>query len=495
MQWQKGWTFACVVNLVLHWVSATINAIAIYFMIPSAIASSASLCELTLNQCIATLMNPQERSSDVRSFSAPDFYFVSTRVARAFPDLLESALVLSYRSPTLPSEQSSRWTGHSSFSPSYRTAQTVAFGSISFGLSVFATYFIVFIGSQSIPVQSLILSAINPIIYGAVSLFCLNIIHNPWSGIGLFAGVVLLLAYMFGSRVRPIRFSFENEGNTAPLQHAPQKKRTKRDPGSINALEDNLDSKSGLKIHPIVEVGHHWEENSRLKVLIDESSHQYREDDHSVDQAIAFNVNVNVDVPAEGMADDDWICEISDDEPCAELPPVTVNIHHFPPSQGGAARGDPGGENVTSLKYASPFLTSDMHARMMAYARNFDGLAPMSDSYEAAAYCSPSGSDQDDRSKHAIDIERDHGDDIEDDYGDDVEDDHGDDIEDDYGDDIAGDYGDDIEGDYGDGVDDKSEIDVRGNVHAAGSVESKSSSDFTWDGLIDADAVFNKCGR
>ena len=118
-------------------------------------------------------------------FSASDYLFVSSHVARAFPDLLESALVLSYRSATVSAEQSAKWTGkhHRWLKPS---------SSVLSSLSTLLTSALLVIGAQVKPAQTLIIMSFNPIFIAAIAFLGTTILHSSLLGVPIAIGIVLV---------------------------------------------------------------------------------------------------------------------------------------------------------------------------------------------------------------------------------------------------------------------------------------------------------------
>ena len=68
---------------------------------------TATVVKLTFNDLIGKVCKECETAQ--YEFSAPDYLFVSHHVARAHPELLESMLVLVYRSATVSKEQRIKW--------------------------------------------------------------------------------------------------------------------------------------------------------------------------------------------------------------------------------------------------------------------------------------------------------------------------------------------------------------------------------------------------
>ena len=160
--WQRGWLIGSLVNLLLDIFIKQVNiVVVVYYFIPNMILQRALTAKQIIRKEISNicqLVNSFDRAADQNSqlaaatFSATDYLFVSTRVAKAFPNLLESAIVLSYRSPTVSSSQSREW-GLSS-----TTRDRAAEDSLLAGLRSWITSMLLIFGGLSTSMQVLLIS-------------------------------------------------------------------------------------------------------------------------------------------------------------------------------------------------------------------------------------------------------------------------------------------------------------------------------------------------
>lgn len=98
--WQKGWIISSAVNFALDvMVIKTGVVIMEGFVIPNLIFEKVQSVKLVLIDIVNKICGGDIGRSV--EFSAPEFLFVSSRVAKEFPTLVESLIVLSYSSPTL----------------------------------------------------------------------------------------------------------------------------------------------------------------------------------------------------------------------------------------------------------------------------------------------------------------------------------------------------------------------------------------------------------
>jgi len=252
--WQRNWVITCAVYIVIDILIRNVNIVfVIYYYIPELIARQTRLMKVKLNRSIHNLVvarfnrgrtalsmqakrasNPahstgepdSERSEPLApEFSVTDYMFVSAHVARAYPHLLESCIVNSYRSLMVSDAQAGKWAEPSSIIATVQHQQHQqqqagggrwnwsALRSINVCdeltkhipailMSMFIT-----LGCQNITVQTLIVLTIDPILVGIMAFFGSVIFHNSMFGVFLLAGVVFLLVILFArwlARDKPI---------------------------------------------------------------------------------------------------------------------------------------------------------------------------------------------------------------------------------------------------------------------------------------------------
>jgi hypothetical protein len=118
--WQQSWMVTAVANVVIEIVFNQFTEVAmIHYFLPSLLLAQVVLLRLSLYYVVETLFNSKKSttstsatasasSSEEYQFSGTDFLFVSARLAQLFPDLEESAMILSYRT-CLPGVVSKKW--------------------------------------------------------------------------------------------------------------------------------------------------------------------------------------------------------------------------------------------------------------------------------------------------------------------------------------------------------------------------------------------------
>jgi hypothetical protein len=120
--WQHSYLIASIVQFVAEMIMfATIECLYLQCVIPHLVSTEIFKAQGLLRGIARSIANKashtritayqQRKSEDTEShdsLNAPEFFFVSTQVARSFPNMLESLIIFSYRS-ILPGEISHRW--------------------------------------------------------------------------------------------------------------------------------------------------------------------------------------------------------------------------------------------------------------------------------------------------------------------------------------------------------------------------------------------------
>ena len=194
-------------------------------------------------------------------FSAPDYLFVSTRVAKEFPHCLESALILSYRNHFISADHHSKWTASS------RRGTVEARADLKFWRcriisprSFFGAMLL--LGSLPQPLQVLVVSTLTPPFFGAIAVIGASLSSIPYIGIPLAFGVVMMILALYCISAR---FNGRSSGrlaadkaaagqNASASRRAPQQKKKKRDAPSQSQSQSNLRaSKERTRLQSIVE--------------------------------------------------------------------------------------------------------------------------------------------------------------------------------------------------------------------------------------------------
>jgi hypothetical protein len=230
--WQRGWLFTCIVNIFVDvFINAVTVAAVMHYFVPNLIVDKArSIKQIVTNIvhdfCTVSSLNIRSiRNMEVSSptvvstpgctFSATDYFFVSAHVARGFPDLLESKIVLAYKSLFLSKEQmdsinpnlakrqqqielGSPW----SYRKHRRTRTNTTFLDRTArryrllkrtlaSVSLWTTTLLLVFGSQSLLGQEFIINMFNPGLVAAITYLGLAIWKNSF--FGMLVAVVLVV--------------------------------------------------------------------------------------------------------------------------------------------------------------------------------------------------------------------------------------------------------------------------------------------------------------
>lgn len=141
------------------------------------------------------------RDKDIDSeFSATDFLFVSAKFARAFPDLPESRLVLSYRTPFVSSHQSRQWTQRYT---NVRVNTASALIAVIYHQLMQVVESFLWIGCLPYKLQVLLLrSVVSPIVAAAAACLGTAMLHGLLAGIplGVLVVGIIVLTVCLGRR-------------------------------------------------------------------------------------------------------------------------------------------------------------------------------------------------------------------------------------------------------------------------------------------------------
>jgi hypothetical protein len=245
--WQRGWLIGSVVNLLLDIFVKQVNiVVVVYYFIPNMILQRALTVKQIIRRAISTICQSAGNSSSLAShqlehsagaFSATDYLFVSTRVAKQFPNLLESAIVLSYRSPTVSHSQSKQW------STSTASTADMEHGGLLSMLTAWINSLLLLFGGMSTTMQVLLISVVNPALIGAVAFLGAAVFNSAYLAVPL--GLILILVsvglyLVFGRKVL-----------IAPIMEP----NAVRPVSSISSDEEHVLSKDSLPLTIIVEAG------------------------------------------------------------------------------------------------------------------------------------------------------------------------------------------------------------------------------------------------
>jgi hypothetical protein len=236
LTWQIGWFYACMVNVAVDvFINSVTMAAVIHYLVPNLILEKARHLRTMLSNVTrdlfkqgrgdhvdmsngpSSLIRPRRnnlnlnlKKSPSQTFSPSEYYFVSVHLARTFPQLLESHLILANQSfpgygLTLSDEQLKRInptyaTGdHEKHSPSSAVTVSVSgdSGYLAYAYALattvakwYAATILVF-GSQSLYIQQLLISLLNPALVSLIAYFGMVIVH---SSLGILVAIAVVAA-------------------------------------------------------------------------------------------------------------------------------------------------------------------------------------------------------------------------------------------------------------------------------------------------------------
>jgi hypothetical protein len=216
--WQVGWILSCMVNFLMDAFIKQVNlAFFIYFLVPNMIYTHTNSIRNTMTGLINTVCDkvsrrqksrqlytpqqPQQRyrcDSENTEFSATDYLFVSTKVAKAYPEQLESAIVMAYRTPFVSTHQAKALTGTGD---SQYTAGFIREGFVSglaTALSLLITNLLLAIGAQSFLFQRVFVMALNPLLIGFIGFVGVSIVPESSGFIGIPIVLVIVMLIVGG---------------------------------------------------------------------------------------------------------------------------------------------------------------------------------------------------------------------------------------------------------------------------------------------------------
>lgn len=160
------------------------------------IFDATSIVKVTLRNTVRSMCDSLKRRDRTQPvFSAPNYLFVSTRVAKEFPDMLESAVILSYHNHLVSAEQSKLWSNGSMAHHRFVRQREVSWG-VSALVSAVSTGFTVVllvVGSQSQTFQTLVVGLLNPLLLGGVAFLGSSLFHSSLVGVPLAVGILLVI--------------------------------------------------------------------------------------------------------------------------------------------------------------------------------------------------------------------------------------------------------------------------------------------------------------
>jgi hypothetical protein len=249
-RWQMNWMISCLVYVLVDIFIKHVNIVfVVYYYIPELIKKHTDVMKLRLAKAIDTFVrhsfsdraHTRGHTHD-DGFSVTDHLFVSSIVARAFPELLESSIVLSYRSFAIseyqaanlrtdqaPSQEPgsprrsrdtlrnsavgrllfrqsssgrlSRRNLPSSTTNSFwnwNNVTSLEWSTLTSVISVTFVNLLVALGCQSIFVQKLVVQVVDPLIMAAIAFLGSAFVHSSMLGVPIVVGIIAFILAVLG---------------------------------------------------------------------------------------------------------------------------------------------------------------------------------------------------------------------------------------------------------------------------------------------------------
>jgi hypothetical protein len=178
--WQRLFAIACVLQLIVEIVFyETSEAIFLHFVIPNLARVEVQTATVALRGAINEIC--QQQSHEV-ILNSPQYFFVSTNVAKHFPHLLESVLIQSYRS-CWPGELGRKWKfdhGLPSLMSSWNSPLSTGGGVVrSLTLSALLTTLLQHLGATAPAFQKFCIHSIQPLLVSVIFLLGKFVLNHP----------------------------------------------------------------------------------------------------------------------------------------------------------------------------------------------------------------------------------------------------------------------------------------------------------------------------
>jgi hypothetical protein len=239
LAWQRSFMMACILQFLIEvFYSETLLCLYVHCFVPSTVShTEIKRVQSILHHCIHSMckdfFDPTDHSeSDRQLLNAADYFFVSTHVAKAYPDLMESMIVLAYKS-FMPGAIAHKWKRHDAIAdashgheeinhaPVGEEIKLIASTHNSFAQRVLLSIAIFFtvletmlVTSVPLSVQKMIVRFLEPFLWGGLSYTWL-LISNSTVGVSLFviavAAMIFMIVYRYYKDVRKSKKSIDEE--------------------------------------------------------------------------------------------------------------------------------------------------------------------------------------------------------------------------------------------------------------------------------------------
>lgn len=201
-RWQMGYMVASIIQLIVEiFLYETSECIWVHFLIPDTVSADIRSIQTSLRKTVDEMVLTNNPDWETYPLDAPTYLFLSTNLAKRFPDLIESMIILSYHH-YLPGEVSKQWIGkHGSGNSSSETIDSCWWKTYSnffrrFSVSAATVSILKYIGSSPPSLQRVMIHSLQPIVLTAVAVAGYYFISNP-ALFTIFAVVPLYCLYKY----------------------------------------------------------------------------------------------------------------------------------------------------------------------------------------------------------------------------------------------------------------------------------------------------------
>jgi hypothetical protein len=221
--WQRAFLMACIAQgLIEIFLNETLECLYIHYFVPRMVSrAEIEKVREVLQSCIRKLCESpstvlSQHSGQSKVVDAPQYFFVSTNVAKAFPMLMESMMVLSYHSH-LPGEICEKWTSSTNYVRTTPITSHNVIGRMVHWITSFISWFVMFmlmnvIATIPLEIQKMIVRFCEPILLGAIA-YAMSYALD--SVIGLVCIIVVVVVFIMYIAYKTI-MNRRNSNRTVP---------------------------------------------------------------------------------------------------------------------------------------------------------------------------------------------------------------------------------------------------------------------------------------
>jgi len=216
VEWQRLYLVACLMQFFIEiFFYETSECAIVHFYIPDLARNEVRSVGFAIHQAVNKVCTATVESAGNMILDAPRYFFVSSNVAKRFPDLLESAIVMSYHTYS-PGELARKWrfsyssdTFSTSLNPWSRSRSRVG----RFTVSTVLVGILQRLGAMSPTVQRVVIHTLQPLVVSAIFLSTVVLRKHPLF-ICILVPLVLYIIYVVR---RDLEIESDNNSNCSAV--------------------------------------------------------------------------------------------------------------------------------------------------------------------------------------------------------------------------------------------------------------------------------------